>query len=85
MPKAEEEVRKDIWTFKGIEFKTIYTDDGGEFKGVCHTNLEDAKPKNVKSSITNINIDVFAPSTGTKRRLEVVNRFNGTFREKYLA
>ena len=34
VPKAEEVVRKDDATFKGFEFKTIYTDDGGEFKGV---------------------------------------------------
>ena len=52
-PKAEEEVRKDNGAFKGFEFKTIYTDDGGEFKGVCHDYLEDADPiaKNAKGTI----------------------------------
>ena len=28
VPKAEEEVRKTDATFKGFEFKTVYTDDG---------------------------------------------------------
>ena len=85
VPKAEEEVRKDIGTFKGFEFKTIYTDDGGEFKGVCHDYLENAAPKNEEGTISKIEHCVFAPSTGTKRRLGVVERFNRTFREKYVA
>ena len=84
VPKAEEEVRKTDAGFKGFEFKTIYTDDGGEFKGVCHDYLENADPKNEKGSITNINHVLFAPSTGTKRRLGMVERFNRTFREKYV-
>ena len=80
----KEEVRKDIGTFKGFEFKTIYTDDGEEFKGACYEYLEDAEPKNAKGTITKIQHIVFAPSTGTKRRLGVVERFNRTFREKYV-
>ena len=72
---CEEEVRKDIRVFKGFEFKTIYTDDGGEFKGECHNYLEHAKAKNEEG----------APSTGTKRRGGEVERFNRTFREKYVA
>ena len=84
VPKAEKEVRRDNEAFKGFEFKTIYTDDGGEFKGVCHEYLEDADPKNAKGTLTKINHIVFAPSTGTKRRLGVVERFNRTFREKYV-
>ena len=84
-PKAEEEVRKNIGVFKGFEFKTIYTDDGGEFKGECHNYLENAAPKNEKGGISKIQHYVFPPSTGTKRRLGVVERFNRTFREKYVA
>ena len=68
---------------KGLSSR-LHTDDGWEFKGVCHAYLEDAKPKNEKGSITNINHVVFAPSTGTKRRLGVVERFNRTFRKKYV-
>ena len=37
-------MRKTDATFKGFEFKTIYTDDGGEFKGVCHDYLENVDP-----------------------------------------
>ena len=85
VPKAEEEVRKDRGAFKGFEVKNIYTDDGGEFKGVCHHYLENAKPKNEEGSITNINHVAFAPSSGTKRRYGVVERFNRTFKEKYVA
>ena len=84
VPKAEKEVRRDNEGFKGFEFKTIYTDDGGELKGVCHECLEDAAPKNAKGTIKKIQHIVFAPSTGTKRRLGVVERFNRTFREKYV-
>ena len=76
-PKAAEEVRSmggKLADFPGFEFKTIYTDDGGEFKGVCHDYLEDDQK---------IHHVVFAPDTGTKRRLGVVERFNRTFREKY--
>ena len=62
-----------------------YTDDGGKFKGVCQDHLENAKPKNEEGSNTKINHVVFVPSTGTKRRLGVVERFNRTFREKYVA
>ena len=47
-------MRKDIAVFKGIEFKTICSDDGGTFKGVCHDYLENVKPKTEKGSITNI-------------------------------
>ena len=61
---------------------TIYT-DGGEFKIVCHDYLEDTKSKN-EEGISKINHVVFAPSTGTKRRLGVVERFNRTFREEYV-
>ena len=60
----------------------LYTDDGGEFKGVCHASLDNAKPKNEKGSITNINHVVFAPSIAIKKRLGVVERFNRTFRQK---
>ena len=84
VPKAEEEVRKDIGTFKEFEFKTIYTDDSGEFIGVCYDYLEDADPKNEAGAITKIQHIVFAPSTGTKRRLGVVERLNRTFRDKYV-
>ena len=55
-------MRKDIGTFKGFEFKTIYTDDGGEFKGVCHEYLEDEEPKNEAGTITKINHIVFEHS-----------------------
>ena len=55
---------------------TIYTDDGGKFKGVCHDFLEDTKSKN-KEGISKINHVVFAPSTGTKRRLGVVRYSTG--------
>ena len=71
-PQAEMEVRESgpkLADFKGFEFKTIYTDDGGEFKGVCHDYLDEEK----------INHIVFAPDTGTKRRLGIVERFNRTF------
>ena len=51
MPKFEEESRKDDATFEGFEFKTIYTYDGGEFKGVCHNCLEKADPNNEKASM----------------------------------
>ena len=78
------EVRKDDATFKGFERNTIYTENVGEFKGVCHNYLENADPKNEKSTITKIEHVVFAPSTGTKRRLGVVKRFNWTFRENYV-
>ena len=45
--------------------------------------MEDDRPKG-KQGIKKINHCVFSPSTGTKRRLEVVERFNRTFREKYV-
>ena len=67
VPKAEEEVRKDIGTFKGFEFKTIYTDDGGEFKGVCHDYLQDAEPKNEADILTKIQHIMFPPSTDIPR------------------
>ena len=31
--------------FPGFEVKTIYTDDGGEFKRVCDAYLENAEPE----------------------------------------
>ena len=40
--------------------------------------------KNEAGTITKIQHIKFAPSTGTKRRLGVVERFNRTFREKYV-
>ena len=83
IPQATKEVQQLIPTFKGFQVNTIYTDDGGEFKGVCHDYLEDTKSKN-EEGISKINHVVFAPSTGTKRRLGVVERFNRTFREKYV-
>ena len=83
IPEATKEVQQLIPTFKGFQVNTIYTDDGGEFKGVCHDYLEESSSKN-KEGISKINHVVFAPSTGTKRRLGVVERFNRTFREKYV-
>ena len=46
--------------------------------------MENAAPKNEEGTISKIQHCVFAPSTGTKRRLGVVERFNRTFREKYV-
>ena len=85
IPQATKEVQQLIPTFKGFQVNTIYTDDGDEFKGVCHNYLEDSKSKN-KQGISRINHVVFAPSTGTKQRLGVVERFNvnRTFRKKYV-
>ena len=51
---------------------------------MCHKYLDDADSKNAKGTIKKIQHIVFAPSTGTKRRLGVVERFNRTFREKYV-
>jgi hypothetical protein len=51
---------------------------------VCDDYLENAAPKNEEGNISKIQHCVFAPSTGTKRRLEVVERFNRTFRKKYV-
>ena len=46
IPEATKEVQQLIPTFKGFQVNTIYTDDGGEFKGVCHDYLEDSTAKN---------------------------------------
>ena len=47
MPKATRirEMGGALTHFPGFEVKTIYTDDGGEFKGVCNAYLEDDRPK----------------------------------------
>ena len=59
VPIAEEEVRKGIGVFKGFEFKTIYTFDGGEFMGCVRTTWKLQTLRMSKAP---------PPSTGTKRR-----------------
>jgi hypothetical protein len=58
---------------KGINFKvkTLYTDEGSEFKGSFHSFCKTAKIHHV----------MFTPSTGTKRRLGIVERFNRTLKD----
>ena len=46
IPEATKEVQQLIPTFLGFQENTIYTDHGGEFKGVCHDYLEDSKALN---------------------------------------
>jgi hypothetical protein len=53
-----------------LKFRTLYTDDGGEFKGefakYCHDN--------------NIRLVQFRPAEGLKTRLGIVERFNRSMR-----
>ena len=69
--------------FPGFEEKTIQTDDVCKFKDVCNAYLEDGRSKG-EQGISKINHFVFSPSTGTKIRLGVVERYYRTFREKYM-
>jgi hypothetical protein len=57
---------------KGISFKvkTLYTDEGSEFKGAFAAFCKQQK----------IHLVTFTPSTGTKRRLGIVERFNRTLK-----
>ena len=57
----------------GISFKvkTLYTDEGSEFKGAFDRFCKTMRIHHV----------TFSPSTGTKRRLGIVERFNRTLKE----
>jgi hypothetical protein len=58
---------------RGIHFnvKTLYTDEGSEFKGAFDRFCKSARIHHV----------MFSPSTGTKRRLGIVERFNRTLKD----
>jgi hypothetical protein len=58
---------------QGINFKvkTLYTDEGSEFKGSFDSFCKTMKIHHV----------TFTPSTGTKRRLGIVERFNRTLKD----
>jgi hypothetical protein len=87
--KAEQEVINDALGLPddgtGVVFKInrLYTDEGGEFKGVFHSFLE--KPTPIPTDEEDVVVEpishfVFKKSEGSKRRLSVVERFNRTFR-----
>ena len=62
----------DLSKLKGYNFriKTLYTDEGSEFKGAFETFCRSKR----------IRLVHFTPSTGSKRRLGIVERFNRTLK-----
>jgi hypothetical protein len=74
--EGEADVLNGFEELKGkvkFDIKRLYVDEGGEFKGEF---LAFCNEKNIR-------VTVFKKSTGTKRRLGVVERFNRTMR-RYL-
>ena len=65
-------IKGPISKLKGYSFriKTLYTDEGSEFKGAFADFCKSKK----------IRLVYFTPSTGSKRRLGIVERFNRTLK-----
>ena len=70
--REETEYQGPIKDLKGIGFKvkTLYVDEGSEFKGAFEDFCDRQK----------IHLVVFAPSEGTKRRMGIVERFHRTLK-----
>lgn len=84
--RGEQEILNDALELKNeVEFKIdrLYTDEGGEFKGMFHAFLENPTPipiDNGEIVIDPVSHFVFKKGEGSKRRLSIVERFIRTFR-----
>jgi hypothetical protein len=84
--RGEQEILNDALGLENeVVFKMdrLYTDEGGEFKGVFHAFLENPTPvpiDNGEIAVDPVSHFVFKKSEGSKRRMSIVERFIRTFR-----